>query len=92
MSGGKTMIRTQMAVNDAVFALAQGQDLDALKNRIESAVAQGGRFASFVVVGNREVSVLFSPHTAVAFSVETVAFDERDDGDADVPYGGFFDE
>lgn len=92
MNGGKTLIRTQMAVNDAVFALAQGQDIEALKARIEGAVERGGRFESFVIVGNREVSVLFSPHTSVAFSVETVAFDERDDGDADVPYGGFFDE
>ncbi|WP_026096047.1 hypothetical protein [Microbacterium sp. B19] len=86
------MIRTQMAVNDTVFALAQGQDISSLKAAIETAVAQGGRFASFVVVGNREVSVLFSPHTSVAFSVETAAFDERDDGDADIPFGGFFDE
>lgn len=92
MSGGKTMIRTQMAVNDAVFALAPGQDIEALKKRIEDAVGHGGRFESFVVVGNREVSVLFSPHTSVAFSVETVSYDERDDGDPDVPYGGFFDE
>ncbi len=92
MSGGKTMIRTQMAVNDAVFELAQGQDIEALKKRIEDAVGHGGRFESFVVVGNREVSVLFSPHTSVAFSVETVSYDERDDGDPDVPYGGFFDE
>ena len=92
MTGGKTMIRTQMAVNDAVFSLANGQDISSLKAEIETAVSQGGRFASFVVVGNREVSVLFSPHTSVAFSVETVAFDERDDGDPDIPFGGFFDE
>ncbi|MBN9212398.1 MAG: hypothetical protein BGO45_15760 [Microbacterium sp. 71-36] len=92
MNGGKTMIRTQMAVGDTVFALAQGQDIEALKARIESAVDRGGRFESFVVVGDREVSVLFSSHTSVLFSVETVAFDEREDGDADLPYGGFFDE
>ncbi|SIS02454.1 hypothetical protein [Microbacterium sp. RURRCA19A] len=92
MNGGKTMIRTQMAVDDAVFALAQGQDIETLKARIESAVDRGGRFESFVVVGDREVSVLFSPHTSVVFSVETVAVDERDDGTADLPYGGFFDE
>lgn len=90
MNGGKTMIRTQMVVNDAVFALAQGQDIASLKSEIETAVAQGGRFASFVVVGNSEVSVLFSPHTSVAFSVETVAEDDR--GDPDTPFGGFYDE
>ena len=42
MNGGKTMIRTQMAVGDTVFALAQGQDIEALKARIESAVDRGG--------------------------------------------------
>ncbi|MCC4247504.1 hypothetical protein [Microbacterium testaceum] len=92
MSGAHTMVRTQMAVSDAVFLLAQGQDLDDLKRRIENAVDLGGRFVSFVVVGNREVSVLFSPRTSVTFSVETVLYDDRDDGDADMPYGGFFDE
>ena len=92
MSGAQTMIRTQMAVNDAVFALAQGQDLDDLRRRIETAVDLGGRFVSFVVVGNREVSVLFSPGTSVALSVETVVYDERDDGNLGVPFGGFFDE
>lgn len=92
MTGGTTTIRTQVAVNDAVFSLAHGQDDGALRAAIEAAVAQGGRFVSFMVVGSREVSVLFTPHTSVAFSTETVAYDERDDGDPDVPFGGFFDE
>jgi hypothetical protein len=81
-----------MVVNDAVFALAQGQDVEDLKKRIENAVDHGGRFESFVVVGNREMSMLFSSRTAVTFSVETVSDDERDSGDADSPFGGFFDE
>jgi hypothetical protein len=88
MIGGKTMTRTQMVVNDAVFALVQGQDIEALKRRIESAIERGGRFESFVVVGDREVSVLFSHRTSVAFSSETVAFDEWDDGDPGVPLDG----
>lgn len=92
MSGAQTMVRTQMAVNDAVFALAQGQDLDDLRRRIETAVDLGGRFVSFIVVANRQVSILFSPGTNVALSVETVMYDERDDGNLDVPFGGFFDE
>lgn len=86
------MVRTQMVVNDAVFALAQGQDVEDLKKRIEDAVDRGGRFASFVVVGNREMSMLFSSRTTVTFSVETVGYDERDTGDADLPFGGFFDD
>ncbi|CAH0180148.1 hypothetical protein [Microbacterium sp. Bi128] len=92
MSEAHVMVRTQMVVNDAVFALAQGQDVDDLKARIENAVDLGGRFESFVVVGNREMSMLFSGRTAVTFSVETVSYDERDTGDADLPFGGFFDE
>lgn len=92
MSGAQTMVRTQMAVNDAVFALAQGQDLDDLRRRIETAVDLGGRFVSFIAVGNRQVSILFSPSTNVALSVETVVYDHRDDGNLDMPFGGFFDE
>ena len=83
------MILTQMAVNGAVFALAQGQDVAALQHRIESAVEHGGRFESFVVVGNREVSVLFSSHTSVTFSTGVVD-DERDDGTAAPTFGDFF--
>lgn len=92
MGDAHFMVRTQMVVNDAVFALAQGQDVEDLKKRIENAVDRGGRFESFVVVGNREMSMLFSSRTAVTFSVETVSDDERDSGDADSPFGGFFDE
>lgn len=92
MGDAHFMVRTQMVVNDAVFALAQGQDVEDLKKRIEDAVDRGGRFESFVVVGNREMSMLFSSRTAVTFSVETVSDDERDSGDADSPFGGFFDE
>lgn len=91
MSDDPTMLRTHMSVNEAVFPLAQGQDVDGLKSRIEDAVRAGGRFESFTVVGNREVSVLFSPRTSVTLSVETVSFDARDTGDAGEPFGGFFD-
>ncbi len=88
---GRTMVRTQIAIDEASFFLAQGQDALELRSRIEDAVHAGGRFVSFVVVGNREVSVLFTPHSRVALSVETVPYDARDTGDADEPYGGFFD-
>lgn len=90
-SASQTMARTQIAIDDASFFLAQGQDLESLRRRIEEAVQAGGRFVSFVVIGNREVDVLFTPHSRVALSVETVQFDARDTGDADEPYGGFFD-
>ena len=88
---GQTMVRTQIAIDEASFFLAQGQDLTELRSRIEQAVQEGGRFVSFVVVGNREVSALLTPHSRVALSVETVPHDPRDTGDADDPYDGFFD-
>lgn len=92
MSDSPTMVRTQIAIDDHSYYLAQGQDLRDLERRIEDAVHAGGRFERFVVIGNREMCVLFTTHTRVAFSVETVQYDARDTGDADEPYGGFFDD
>lgn len=91
MSETRTMVRTQIAVNEVGFLLAQGQDVDVLKEEIESAVRSGARFVEFVVVGNRAVSVLVSAATQVVISVETVQFDHRDDGDDNSPYGGAYD-
>ncbi|MDQ1124376.1 hypothetical protein [Microbacterium trichothecenolyticum] len=86
------MLRTQISLDDHAFFLVQGQDLDTLQRRIEDAVRSGGRFERFIVVGNREMSVLFTPTSRVAFAVETVQEDLRDTGDTDAPFGGFFDE
>lgn len=86
-----TTVLTQIVVDDATFSLARGQDLADLQQRIESAVHSGGRFESFVVVGNRRVSVLCTPHTRVLFTVETVQDDPRDTGDSEDPFSGFFD-
>lgn len=91
MTPPQTMVRTQAAIDDSVFQLAQGQDLDRLKQDIESAAASSGRFVRFTVVGNREVSVLITATTRVVLSVETVQFDDRDTGDQDSSFGGFFD-
>lgn len=85
-------MQTRIAIDEASFLLAHGQDLPELRSRIEDAVHAGGLFVSFVVVGNREVSALFTPHSRVALSVETVRDDPRDTGDSDEPYGGFFDD
>lgn len=91
MSDVQTMVRTLLAVNDADFLLAQGQDIETLKRRIESAAATGPKFVDFLVVGNRSVSVLITATTRAIFSIETVQFDARDTGDELSPYGGFFD-
>lgn len=91
MSEMRTMVRTQVAVNDVGFLLAQGQDVDQLKEAIEAAVRTGPRFVEFIVVGNRSVSILVSAATQVVISVDTVKFDHRDNGDDSAPFGGSFD-
>ena len=91
MSDVQTMVRTEVSVNGTSFFLAQGQDVDELKQRVESAAGSGGRFVDFTVVGNRSVSVLITGAAQVVFSVETVQYDDRDTGDEDRPYGGLYD-
>lgn len=85
------MVRTEVTVNGEGYLLAQGQDLDELRHRMEEAARDRGRFVEFVVVGNRSVSVLVSPRTEIVMSVQTVQFDSRDTGDDETPFGGFFD-
>jgi hypothetical protein len=85
------MVRTEIAIDGAVYLLAQGQDLPDLRRRIETAARAGGKFVEFGVVGNREVSVLISSGTQAVFSAQTVQFDARDTGDLDEPFGGMFD-
>lgn len=87
----QTMVRTQIAMDGSNFLLAQGQDLDDLKRRIEDAARSGARFVDFVVVGNRNVSVFVSSGTEVVISIETVQYDPRDTGDEETPFGGEFD-
>ena len=87
----KTMVRTELSINGRSFFLAQGQDAHEVQRRIEAAVDSRGVFVTFTVVGNREVSVLITPRSQVIFTIETVAFDERDTGDSDFPFGGFYD-
>lgn len=87
----QTMVRTQIALNEVGFFLAQGQDIEDLKQRFEAAVRSGGGFVEFIVVGNRSVSVLISSSSHVVISVDTVEFDVRDTGDDETPYGGEFD-
>ncbi|MCS3444120.1 hypothetical protein [Microbacterium phyllosphaerae] len=91
MAGPETMMQTEIVLDGQSFLLAQVQDLHDLKRRIEAAVKSTGTFVDFVVVGNREVSVLITPHSRVIISVSTVLFDERDTGDVDFPFGGYYD-
>lgn len=91
MSETLTMVRTQLAVNESVFLLAQGQDAKDLQRRIEAAVFAGGAFVDFIVVGNRSVSVLVTKSSHIVVSVETAPYDARDNGDDSAPFGGMFD-
>lgn len=74
------MVRTVMTVDDATFSLAPRQDVADLERRIESAVTDGGRFVHFTVAGERDVSVMFTPHTRVVVWKEEDR-DEPADGD-----------
>lgn len=85
------MVRTEIAINGSSVFLAQEQDIDDVKRRMEAAVKSGGAFVDFVVVGNRSVSVLVSAQTQITISVATVGFDPRDTGDEAMPFGGFYD-
>jgi hypothetical protein len=87
----QTMVRVEVAIDGRSFFLAQDQDADQVRQRIEAAVATPGAFVTFTVVGNREVSVLITGRSQVVFTVETVQYDARDTGDSDFPFGGFYD-
>ena len=91
MTNGDTMIQTEVVFDGARFLLAQDQDVDDLRRRIEAAAKTAGTFVDMVVVGNKAVSVLITSSTQVTISVATVAYDPRDTGDVDFPYSGYLD-
>ena len=80
MSDVVSAIRTVMAVDDATFSLASGQDVADLERRIEDAVHGGGRFERFTVMGDRDVRVLFTAHTRVVLWTERTP-DETPEGE-----------
>lgn len=88
----RTMIRSTISIDEAVFPLAQGDVVDDLSLRIEDALHAGGRFVRFTVVGNREARVLITTHSRVSIVTEPVLFDERDDGDLENPFGAHYDD
>lgn len=91
MGEQKTMLQTEILADGVTYLLAQDQDLDDLKRRIEEAITMAGTFVDFVVVGNRQVSLLVTPRSRMSISVTTVLFDARDTGDVHFPYGGHYD-
>ena len=89
MTNGDTMIQTEVVFDGSRFLLAQDQDVDDLRRRIEAAAKTAGTFVDMVVVGNKAVSVLITSSTQVTISVATVAYDPRDTGDVDFPDRGY---
>jgi hypothetical protein len=89
MGDVQTVVRTEIRINGESYFLAQGQDRDEVKQRIEDAAP--GTFVDFTVVGNRSVSVLISDPVQVVVMTEDVEFDTRDTGDIDAPYDEGFD-
>jgi hypothetical protein len=80
------MLRTSVTVDGQHYALAQGQDIDAIKSAAVDAARAGAGLIDFVVVGNRAVSVLVTPAVRVLFEKREVAADSRDTGDTLSPY------
>lgn len=91
MVESKTMVQTEVVIDDVTSLLAQGEDVDEVMRQIEAAAATSGRFVHLVVAGNRNVSVLVTPNSRAWISVATVLTDDRDDGDLSTPFGGFYD-
>lgn len=85
------MVQTEVIIDGVTSLLAQGQDVEEIMRQIEAATATSGRFIHLVVAGNRRVSVLVTPNSRASISVATVLHDDRDDGDLDTPFGGFYD-
>ena len=91
MTDGETMIQTEIVFDGSRCLLAQDQDVEGIRRRIEDATKTGGTFVDMVVVGNKAISVLITPTTQVTISVSNVAYDPRDTGDVDFPYSGYYD-
>ncbi|QHC68210.1 hypothetical protein GSU68_17620 [Rathayibacter sp. VKM Ac-2759] len=80
------MMRTTVTIEGKSYALSQGEDVAALKEASTRAAQAGGGLVEFVVVGNRQVSVLVSPGVPVIFEDVEVPDDDRDTGDVHEPW------
>jgi hypothetical protein len=80
------MQRTTVQINSLRYLLAQGQDVDAIKQHILTALRDGAGIVTTTLVGNRELDILISPGVAITFQTDEVPEDERDDGDLTAPF------
>jgi hypothetical protein len=83
------MRRHFVVVAGTTFFLAQGRDVQTVKDSVVAALRAGGGLVDLVVVGNVEVSVAISPGVAVLFQSEEIDLDPRDSGDLADPYRPF---
>jgi hypothetical protein len=83
------MKRHYVVVAGTTFFLAQGHDVQTVKDSVVAALRAGGGMVDLIVVGNVEVSVAISPGVAVIFQSEEVDLDLRDSGDLADPYRPF---
>jgi hypothetical protein len=80
------MIRTTVTIEGKTYGLSQGTDVDELKQSATRATQAGGGLVDFVIVGNRQVSVLISTGVPVIFEEVVVPDDVRDTGDLQQPW------
>jgi hypothetical protein len=83
------MRRHYVVVAGTTFFLAQGHDVQTVKDSVVAALRAGGGLVDLIIVGNVEVSVAISPGVAVIFQSEEVDLDLRDSGDLTDPYRPF---
>jgi hypothetical protein len=80
------MKRTTVRIAGAPYLLAQGQDLDDIRQAVVAAARSGADLVRVTVVGNREVEILVTPGVPLTFESEEVPEDAADDGDLDAPF------
>jgi hypothetical protein len=83
------MRRHYVDIAGTTFFLAQGGDIQDVKDAVVAAMRNGGDLVDLVVFGNAEVSVAVSPGVPVIFRSEEVDIDERDTGDLADPFRPF---
>jgi hypothetical protein len=83
------MKRHFVDIAGTTFFLAQGGDVQDVKDAVVAAMRNGGDLVDLVVLGNVEVSVAVSPGVPVIFRSEDVDIDERDTGDLADPFHPF---
>jgi hypothetical protein len=80
------MKRTTLRIDGTAYALAQGQNIDAIKRAVVQGVRDGGDLITLTVVGNKELDILVTAGVPVTFESEEIAYDNQDNGDLAAPY------